>query len=399
MIIVITLNTCTSIYVITKVITQNVTKMIDERQILGCAIISKGDIPKKIRRNVYLVPSQSEPNRKYSVTLHGTKWSCPCKDHVNTNANCKHICAVVFWLKVYRQMEAELDNKEPIEGCPYCGGKEHVKNGHIMSSGRNRYLCKSCRRTFVADKDFKKFKGSGQIITACLDLYFKGVSLRKIKDHLKQFYDLEVNHSTIYRWIRKFTKMLSSYTNTLEPQTGEIWHADEQMIKSKGRHVWTWNVIDRDSRFLLTSLITETREIRDARRVFAKAKEATTFQPSVIITDGLQSYRQSIKKEFHTHRTGIKHFRYETLQTKPNNNMIERFHNTFRERDKVIRGFNNDKTAQVWVNGFRMYYNFVRPHMALGTTPAFMSGIDLNLQQNRWLGLIKQASTNMQQEG
>ena len=371
--------------------------MVDERQILGCAIISKGDIPKKIRRNVWLVPSQSEPHRKYSVTLHGTKWSCPCKDHVNTNANCKHIHAIVFWLKAYRQMEAELDNKESVEGCPYCGGKEYVKNGIIKSSGRNRYLCKSCRRTFVADKDFKKFKGSGQVITACLDLYFKGVSLRKIKDHLKQFYSFEVDHSTIYRWIRKFTKMLSSFTNTFEPKTGEIWHADEQMIKSQGKHIWTWNVIDRDSRFLLTSLITETREIKDARRVFAKAKETAAFQPDTIITDGLQAYRKGIKKEFNTRRTGITHLRYETIRSHVNNNMIERFHNTFRERDKVIRGFHNDKTAQIWVNGFRMYYNFMRTHTAIGTTPAFMGGIDLNLQGNRWLSLIK-ASTNAQQE-
>ena len=29
-----------------------------------------------------------------------------------------------------------------------------------------------------------------KIITITLDLYFKGSSLRKISDHLKQFYDL-----------------------------------------------------------------------------------------------------------------------------------------------------------------------------------------------------------------
>lgn len=76
--------------------------------------------------------------------------------------------------------------------------------------------------------------------------------------------------------------------------------------------------------------------------------------------------------------------------------MIERFYNTFRERDKTMRGFWNDKTSQEWSNGFRTYYNFIRPNMAMGVTPAFASGIDLNMGQNKWLSLIKQASTNAQ---
>lgn len=39
------------------------------------------------------------------------------------------------------------------------------------------------------------------------------------------------------------------------------------------------------------------------------------------------------------------------------------------------------------------FYNFVRPHMALdGQTPAEAAGIDLNLEGNRWMQLIKAAS-------
>ena len=34
------------------------------------------------------------------------------------------------------------------------------------------------------------------MITAALDLYYKGLSLRKIKDHLYQFYEIEVSHTS-----------------------------------------------------------------------------------------------------------------------------------------------------------------------------------------------------------
>ncbi len=47
----------------------------------------------------------------------------------------------------------------------------------------------------------------------------------------------------------------------------------------------------------------------------------------------------------------------------------------------------------------RVYYNFVRPHMALdGQTPAEKAGLDLNLGDNRWKGLIEKAMQNGDQE-
>lgn len=45
------------------------------------------------------------------------------------------------------------------------------------------------------------------------------------------------------------------------------------------------------------------------------------------------------------------------------------------------------------IDGFRIYYNFIRPHMALnGKTPAEMASIDLDLEPNKWLSLIMKAS-------
>ena len=55
-----------------------------------------------------------------------------------------------------------------------------------------------------------------------------------------------------------------------------------------------------------------------------------------------------------------------------------------------MRGLDSDETA--FIDGFRIYYNFIRPHMALGgLTPAEKAGINLQLGQNRWLSLIKQS--------
>jgi len=45
--------------------------------------------------------------------------------------------------------------------------------------------------------------------------------------------------------------------------------------------------------------------------------------------------------------------------------MIERLHGTIRQRNKVMRGLDDEATPQTMMDGLRIYYNFIRPHMAL----------------------------------
>jgi transposase-like protein len=241
-------------------------------------------------------------------------------------------------------------------------------------------------------------KGNGKIITLVLDLYFKGVSLRKIKDHLQQFYDLDIDHTTIYRWIIRFTKVMNQYVKQFTPKVSDAWHVDEQNIKVKNKWLWSWNVLDEKTRFLLANNITEYRHIEDAREVLRKAKETAIAKPQFVITDGLLAYGKAIRKEFKAYKNRVndlKHIRLETVRRHPNNNLIERYHSTFRERDKVMRGFKTKHTAQQLSEGFRTYYNFIKQHQGLnGKTPSEVADIDLNLNGNRWLGLLTKSLKN-----
>ncbi len=57
-----------------------------------------------------------------------------------------------------------------------------------------------------------------------------------------------------------------------------------------------------------------------------------------------------------------------------------------------MRGMQNNDTAEILLNGFKNYYNFIRPHQGLnGETPAERAGTDLDLGKNKWEGLIKKA--------
>jgi transposase-like protein len=76
-----------------------------------------------------------------------------------------------------------------------------------------------------------------------------------------------------------------------------------------------------------------------------------------------------------------------------NNNLVERLNGTVREREKVMRGFKKEESAQQILEGFRAYYNFIRKHQSLnGKTPAETANINLGLERNRWMDLIKKSN-------
>ncbi len=382
-----------------------------DRQVRGMAIIAKGDMPKQIDGRTFRVPSQNgggsykvwtetdiyyADGKRQEVEV----WKCECPDFQYHGSkeweDCKHISAIKFWQDLKKnhapEMVAEIVNPEPMENvleCAYCGSRDLRKDGHRKTrfGKKQRMECKSCDRKFTIDAEFGKLSTNPEVISVVLDLYFKGISLRKIQDHLKQFYKMEVDHSTVYRWIRRYTEQIHKFTQGLTPETGKVWHSDEMKIKVGDKWKWQWNLMDRDSRFLLATQVTDARYVGDAETLLIEGKEKAKKKPEFLMTDGLHSYIKASKK--HLRGNGFTHIRCPTLRSKSNNNVVERYNNTMRERDKTLRGYKKNETADALIQGFADYYNFVREHQKLGTTPAEKAGINLNLGENRWLDLLR----------
>ena len=225
-----------------------------------------------------------------------------------------------------------------------------------------------------------------------LDLYFRGLSLRKVSDHLKQAYGIAIAPATIYSWLARFAPKAARWMDSLGARTGEQWHLDETVVTTEGSPRWVWNVIDAQTRFLVATHVTKLRRVRDARVTIRRAKAATPDRPLAVFTDGMPAYRKAIGRElaFRSDADVVNpHVRVPSIRAKKSNNLVERLNGTEKERIKVMRGFHGSKGTKLLMEGLRVHYNMVRPHEALGTTPAVAAGLT-DPGGFRWNQIIKQ---------
>ena len=62
--------------------------------------------------------------------------------------------------------------------------------------------------------------------------------------------------------------------------------------------------------------------------------------------------------------------------------MVERLPGTIRDRNKTLGGL--EKEDSIFIKGHQLYYNFIKPHMALdGKTPSEMAGITIGGKEKR----------------
>lgn len=375
------------------------------REMKALAIAGMQEHIKRIDGYSYKVKSQTNDSW-YDVRFQPKPigWTCSCPDHVYRKVECKHIQAVYISKQLRRKIVFDSDVKEieqpKEEALCRCGSIQVIKIGirHNKSGDIQRFKCKLCSRKWSDNLGFAKNKVNSKIITMAIDLYFKGVSLRKIKEHIVMFHGIKVSHVAILGWIRKFGEVVAPYVDQFKPQLSGVYHVDEMAVHVrkestlKGHYSWLWNMMDNTTRFWITSMVSQRRETDDARAVFKDAKKKSPI-PNAIVHDGLTSYDDAFTKEYwFLHRQDIKNVRSISVRHKGLNQKVERLNGVFRDREKVMRGMDHKESAQKLIEAYRVHYNFVRKHGSIKKTPSEEAGIKIDLGQNKIETLIRLAS-------
>jgi len=266
--------------------------------------------------------------------------------------------------------------------CKYCDSLHVVRQGHNKQG--QRLLCRDCHRTCMDDDSIPGMKTPKEQIASALDMYYEGMSLNAIRRHLEQMYHNYPSDSSVYNWITKFSEVAIKEAEKQKPNVGDVWVADETVLKIEGKNTWFWDIIDSETRFLLASHISTVRTTRDARKLMEKAAQRAGKTPKVIVTDKLRAYLDGVELAFGSE---TKHIQTKPFTVEQNTNLIERFHGTLKDRTKVMRGLKSRESAKLLTEGWLVHYNFFRTHDTLGKTPAEAAGIKFPYKD--WLDITK----------
>ncbi len=308
---------------------------------------------------------------------------------------CKHIHAVEISLHIRREVKKHVIETVNTNSCQFCGSDNVSKWGirHNKNYDLQIFKCKVCSKKYSTNLGFEGMHASPQVITNAMQLYFTGESLRGVQKFLR-LQGINMSHVSIYKWVKKYVKLMDNYLSTITPQVGDKWHADEVWLKVKGDRKYLFAMMDNETRFWIAQEVADSKFKHDAQSLLKMGKTVTKKTPSVFVTDGLPAYNDAFKKEFapknflHKPSKHVKevHFKNQVA----NNNIQERLNGEFRDREKVFRGLKKDDSPAI--DGIKLYHNYIRPHQSLdGDTPADRAGIEIR-GSNKWKTIIENAA-------
>jgi putative transposase len=268
--------------------------------------------------------------------------------------------------------------------CKYCGSKNLWLYGTYK--GSQRFYCRDCKRKFAGNFALPKMRSPVSYVGDALQSYFSGMSLNEVRYNIEQQHNYSPSVSTIYRWLDRFIKQASYKVKDIKPHVGDVWIADETVIKINRKKYWLFDCIDAKTRFLLASHLSPNRGTREARTLMEKAAERADKTPKIVLTDKLAAYLDGIELAF---GADAEHKQGSPFDVRSNTNLIERFQGTLKDRTKVLRGLKKPETAKKFIEGWLIHYNYFRPHISLkGKTPAQRAGVVLSV--NDWLDVVRQ---------
>ena len=147
------------------------------------------------------------------------------------------------------------------------------------------------------------------------------MSLRKIARNPSDYFNISVH--TMQRSMTGKASRSLSFQNTSIP-------------------TFVWNVLDRDTRFLLASKVSEGRDTSGAVKVLQEAIKNVNGQlPQEVLMDKSKAYRQEMKWAFEDTGAKVDHIADCGIRKGQHHsyNRIERMNGTPRERVKVTRGW------------------------------------------------------------
>ena len=160
---------------------------------------------------------------------------------------------------------------------------------------------------------------------------------------------IKVDHSTIQRWVFKFSKEVEKNMHKRKKQVCDSWRMDETYIKVKGREMFLYRAVDKYGNSV-DFLLTKRRQKMSAQKFFNKAI-GNNGKRRIINIDKSGANSSAIltvnKRSLSSKKIKIRKVKYL-------NNILEKDYRRIKRRIKIMTGLKEFESAQRTLSGIEV---------------------------------------------
>ncbi len=174
------------------------------------------------------------------------------------------------------------------------------------------------------------------------------ISYRQLEE-MMQDRGVTVDHSSLNRWVLKYTQLLDQAFRQCKRSVGRSWRMDETYIRVKGQWKYLYRAVDKAGH-TVDFLLTTKRDRRAAARFLRKAIDQCGT-PQKITIDKSGANTAAIEDYNTDNEASI-----ELRQTKYLNNIVEQDHRAIKRITRPMLGFKSFWSAAVTLAGIELMH-------------------------------------------
>jgi len=170
---------------------------------------------------------------------------------------------------------------------------------------------------------------------------------------------LEVDHTTVYRWVREYAPLLeANFRKRHKRSVGGSWRMDETYIRLKGKWSYLYRAVDKAGN-TIDFMLSEKRDRAAAQSFLAKSLNQSGLSHTITIDKsgankaGINDINLQLALLY---MFGGVFYQIDFRQVKYLNNIVEQDHRFIKKITKPMMGFKSFESARATIAGIELHH-------------------------------------------